>query len=653
MKRKQVLALGMAAALTVSMSTGTVSFAAEVDTGQRSTVELNEEGGSGNVVSVNNAESAEESIEINAENFPDEAFRKYVSEKFDKDGDGALSLEEIADVTSVKIANRHDIQDLTGIQYFTSMTILNCENTGVTVLDVTGNSKLINLNCAKTQVTGLNVIKNPKLKYLYCSETQIAELDISGNPDLMHLECNDTNLSELDLSKNPDLTRICCHNTKIETLNLAGQTKVSYLNCSNTKISRLDVSAQANLQNLYCGDTEISELDLSFNPKLSALEVENANLSALDVSRTKVSTLKCKGNPLYTLSLGERGALLSSSTFPESTDVNLEVPPSSFDLEELLPGVDAEKVEIVSGGELNGTMLSGYEEGTPVIYKYHAYDAEDADSSIQFTVTLNLTVVEEGLAINAENFPDEIFRAYVADRFDKDGDQSLSQAELDAVKAISVYGKTDITSLKGIEFFTNLTSLHCYNTGITELDVSANVKLETLSCYSTDIAQLDVTNLTALKYLFCDDTKISSLDVTNCPVLERLLCKNTLISSIDVRNNPELTRLECSGTAVSSLDLSQNPLIMTLKAENTQLSTLNLEVNNDLQTIELEGSPIYAMSIGDKTTKTRLYLSETVLDFEVAGEGNRSCKGDDCKRRDSGRQYAERICKWNTCCIYV
>lgn len=573
-----------------------------------------------NAVAVNDTKSVEENIEVNSENFPDEAFREYVSGRFDKDGDGVLSPEEIEKVISVKIENRHDIQDLTGIQYFTSMTILNCKNSGVTAIDVTGNPELGNLNCAKTQVAKLDVSKNSKLQQLYCFDTQIEALDLSENQKLMILECYDTNLSELDLSKNPALTRIFCQNTGIKTLDLTNQTTVSNLNCSNTNISSLDVSGQANLQNLYCGGTEISELDLSSNPKLTVLEVENANLSTLDVSGTKVLTLKCKGNPLYTVSLGERGDLLLSSTFPESTEVDLEVPSSSFDLEEKLPGVDAEKVEIVSGGQLDGTVLSGYEEGTPVIYKYHAYDAEEAESSVQFTVTLNLTIVEEGLAINAENFPDETFRAYVEDQFDKDGDQSLSQAELDAVKSVKVVDKTDVKSLKGIEYFTNLTSLHCYNTGITELDVSANVKLETLSCYSTDIAELDVTNLTALKFLFCDDTKISSLNVTNCPVLERLECNNTLISSIDVRNNPKLLRLECDGTAVSSLDLSQNLKLMTLCAQNTKLSTLNLEVNNDLQTIKLEGSPIYAMSIGYKTAKTRLYLSETVLDFEVAGE---------------------------------
>ena len=620
MKKKQVLALGMAAALTVSMSSGTVSLAAEADIGRQSTVEVTEKGDGENAVTVNDAKSVEENIEVNAENFPDEAFREYVSGRFDKDGDGVLSPEEIEKVISVKIENRHDIQDLTGIQYFTSMTILNCKNSGVTAIDVTGNPELGNLNCAKTQVAKLDVSKNSKLQQLYCFDTQIEALDLSENQKLMILECYDTNLSELDLSKNPALTRIFCQNTGIKTLDLTNQTTVSNLNCSNTNISSLDVSGQANLQNLYCGGTEISELDLSSNPKLILLDVENANLSTLDVSGTKVLTLKCKGNPLYTVSLGERGDLLLSSTFPESTEVDLEVPSSSFDLEEKLPGVDAEKVEIVSGGRLDGTVLSGYEEGTPVIYKYHAYDAEENASSIQLTVTLNLTIVEEGLAINAENFPDATFRAYVEDQFDKDGDQSLSQAELDAVKSVKVIDNTDVKSLKGIEYFTNLTSLHCYNTGITELDVSSNVKLDTLSCYSTDIAQLDITNLTALKFLYCKDTKISSLDVTNCPVLERLVCNNTLISSIDVRNNPKLLRLECDGTAVSSLDLSQNLKLMTLCAQNTKLSTLNLEVNNDLQTIKLEGSPIYAMSIGYKTAKTRLYLSETVLDFEVAGE---------------------------------
>ena len=401
MKKKQVLALGMAAALTVSMSSGTISLAAETDIGRQSTVEVTEKGDGENAVTVNDVKSVEENIEVNSENFPDEAFREYVEDQFDKDGDGVLSPEEIEKVISVK-------------------------NSGVTAIDVTGNPELLNLNCAETQVAKLDVSKNSKLQQLYCFDTQIEALDLSENQKLMILECYDTNLSELDLSKNPALTRIFCQNTGIKTLDLTNQTTVSNLNCSNTNISSLDVSGQANLQNLYCGGTEISELDLSSNPKLTVLEVENANLSTLDVSGTKVLTLKCKGNPLYTVSLGERGDLLLSSTFPESTEVDLEVPSSSFDLEEKLPGVDAEKVEIVSGGQLDGTVLSGYEEGTPVIYKYHAYDAEEAESSVQFTVTLNLTIVEEGLAINAENFPDETFRAYVEDQFDKDGDQSLS-----------------------------------------------------------------------------------------------------------------------------------------------------------------------------------------------------------------------------------
>ena len=57
MKKKQVLALGMAAALTVSMSSGTGSLAAEADIGRQSTVEVTEKGDGENAVTVNDAKS--------------------------------------------------------------------------------------------------------------------------------------------------------------------------------------------------------------------------------------------------------------------------------------------------------------------------------------------------------------------------------------------------------------------------------------------------------------------------------------------------------------------------------------------------------------------------------------------------------------------
>ena len=63
--------------------------------------------------------AAEGDVEINETNFPDDNFRTYVSENLD-DGDGTLSAEEIAEVTTISCSSK-EISDLTGIAYFTAL----------------------------------------------------------------------------------------------------------------------------------------------------------------------------------------------------------------------------------------------------------------------------------------------------------------------------------------------------------------------------------------------------------------------------------------------------------------------------------------------------------------------------------------------------
>ena len=71
--------------------------------------------------------------------------------------------------------------------------------------------------------------------------------------------------------------------------------------------------------------------------------------------------------------------------------------------------------------------------------------------------------------INAENFPDEVFRSYVQTEID-DGDGVLSDDEIDGVDYIDVNSR-GISSLKGIEFFTELETLECEDNLLPELNV--------------------------------------------------------------------------------------------------------------------------------------------------------------------------------------
>ena len=74
-------------------------------------------------------------IAVNATNFPDENFRSYVSEHIDKDGDGKLSEGEIASCTEIS-CNYCEISSLKGIEHFTALTILHCEENNLICNDL-------------------------------------------------------------------------------------------------------------------------------------------------------------------------------------------------------------------------------------------------------------------------------------------------------------------------------------------------------------------------------------------------------------------------------------------------------------------------------------------------------------------------------------
>ncbi|MBR2101118.1 MAG: hypothetical protein IJ928_00010 [Prevotella sp.] len=67
------------------------------------------------------------------------------------------------------------------------------------------------------------------------------------------------------------------------------------------------------------------------------------------------------------------------------------------------------------------------------------------------------------VAVNSTNFPDGVFRQYVLDNIDVDGNKKLSNAEIASITEINLSG-LGVTNLKGIEYFKNsLTKLHLSN----------------------------------------------------------------------------------------------------------------------------------------------------------------------------------------------
>ena len=170
-----------------------------------------------------------------------------------------------------------------------------------------------------------------------------------------------------------------------------------------------------------------------------------------------------------------------------------------------------------------------------------AFAAQPAAASAESSVSTQAE--EDAVAIDATNFPDEAFRQYVADNFDKDKDGALNQTERNAVKEIRI-NNSGCTSLQGLKYFSQLTDLLCGNNNLTELDVSENPELVRLICYNNSLTSLNLNKNTKLGSLNCNNNKLTVLDLRENKSLWWLRCNNNCLTSLDLRNNPPIRDLQ-------------------------------------------------------------------------------------------------------------
>lgn len=128
----------------------------------------------------------------------------------------------------------------------------------------------------------------------------------------------------------------------------------------------------------------------------------------------------------------------------------------------------------------------------------------------------------------------------------------------------------NITSLAGIEYFTDLEFLDCTGNQLTTLDVTKLTSLMYLVCNDNQLTALDVTGLTSLKNLFCSDNQLTTLDVTGLTSLTDLECNGNQLVSLDVSTLKELQILWCHGNKMTALDITNNAYLGDLKCGNQQ-----------------------------------------------------------------------------------
>lgn len=354
----------------------------------------------GSVVSAEEVEVG--GVAINAVNFPDEIFRQYVSENFDTDGDSVLSSSEISSATYINI-NDKGVQNLKGVEYFTSLTFLECKKNQLTSFDISNNTELTTLWCDKNQLTSLDISNNTELIHLTCADNQLTSLNLSNNIALKWLSCNDNQLTSLDVSNNTALTGdFWCFNNQLMSLDIGKNTVLTGLNCGNNQLTSLDVSNNTTLKELYCCGNQLTSLDVSNDTELTILHCYKNQLTSLDVStNTALTDLRCDENKLTSLDVSNNTELtnfvchdnqltsLDIGNNPLVTEFgcnrnlyNIGETCGTYELKNLPTGFDLTKASNWQGATLKDDMLTEI-KGT-VSYDYDCGNGKTATFTLTY-----------------------------------------------------------------------------------------------------------------------------------------------------------------------------------------------------------------------------------------------------------------------------
>ena len=179
--------------------------------------------------------------------------------------------------------------------------------------------------------------------------------------------------------------------------------------------------------------------------------------------------------------------------------------------------------------------------------------------------------IEEGVAIDKENFPDENLRNYLKESgFDKNDDGYFSQSELDAVEEMeATYNKLE--NLKGLEYFRNLKSLDIRLNNISgELDLQLFPNLTSVYCDDNEITSIRFGENCKLELIGCNYNQIEVLDVSGLDHLDQLGCTGNPLKVLKFNEKWTSIRLYCDECSLTSLKIPES-----LDASETQINCEN------------------------------------------------------------------------------
>lgn len=476
-------------------------------------------------------------------NIPDANLKaRLIYNGYDTNADNEIQVSEAQAVTGTVNLNQSFFTDMTGIEAFTNMQYLYCEqNSSITSVSLSNmpNLKAIHLG-ENANLETLTLANLTGLDTLKCNNGKLMALDLSTSPGLKSLNCNNNFITSLNVSSCTQLKQLFYGSNQVQPagLQLPAGNVIEALDCGGNGLSSFNGAVYPNLKVLNCGSNAMNTLTISGVPNLEELYVTNNQIQTLtlDPGMTALRIFECPGNPQL--------ATLDMTPF-----TNLE----------------------------------------------RLYCGATGLTSLNVTGLTNLTWLHCGLT----NLTSLDVSTLANLKMLGCGGTDLTSVDVsNHIHLEELYCNNEFMTTLNIANTPALRILDCQTSQIASLDLTGCPNLEQLNCGFIALGALDLSPVPNLTSLVCRNDELASLDISMLPNLTNLSCENNSLTTLDCSNNHELTWLTLFANNLQTLFIkngsqeyfdnanwTENPDLEYICADEFQIASLLEEPGMDAVSI--------------------------------------------------------------------
>ncbi|WOI23912.1 T9SS type A sorting domain-containing protein [Nonlabens ulvanivorans] len=249
----------------------------------------------------------------------------------DANNDQMISVAEANNVYQLEL-NYTTITDITGLNNFSNLEVLEMTNTPVTNFNIQGLSSIKTINCSNNgMLTTVNFDNLTTLENIILRDDDIlSAVSLNNLTSLQDILISMSLVTSIDISSKPSLVKASLGSNSISNISVVGSNQLEELYLQSNDISQVDLNGLINLEWLYLQDNLLTAIDLTGLYSLEYVSLSDNNFATLDISdQTSLRNLSANNSQVSTFSISNNQYLAFNILNLNNNNIN------SFDISKM------------------------------------------------------------------------------------------------------------------------------------------------------------------------------------------------------------------------------------------------------------------------------------------------------------------------------